>query len=82
MLPDFALTAIGAAIVIAGILVIRHADRVASFSYSMGRPMFGKLADRTYTGRNMKWAGDGYIGFGLILILILGLVGVLHSAAS
>jgi len=72
--PDYALVIfalIGVGAIVAGVAIWRHAEAVAGFFRGIGQPMLGQRASaKTYTGRNMKWAGGGYVVVGVIFIVV------------
>jgi len=79
--PTIVVLVLSLVVVVAGALVIRFAVPVAKFFYSAGSPTFGsKLSSRSYTPRNMKIAGVGFIAFGVILLVVaaLGFGGVIQ----
>ena len=67
MMLIFAVAGIGG-----GFAILKYPDAIARFFASAAGTMYPeKVTKRVYTARNIRWAGGGYIVFGVLALGIL-----------
>ena len=63
---------VGVGFVFLGFLVRRNADAVSGFFRSQGERLYGeRAAARIYTARGIRWAGGGWIAFGILFTALM-----------